>query len=93
MKRQFKSFFTTPFLFLTAALIILELRPAPAGVVADASASAPQTATSAPVISKEVCLNCHRPFDKLATASANYVAPSGEKITPHRFVPHNSKDA
>ena len=40
--------------------------------------------------SKE-CLTCHGPFDKLAEASAKYVAPSGEKGSPHRFVPHDSK--
>ncbi len=37
------------------------------------------------------CLTCHGPFDKLAESSANYVAPSGEKGTPHRYVPHKSK--
>ena len=32
------------------------------------------------------------PFDKLAAATANYVAPSKEKGTPHRYVLHNTKD-
>jgi hypothetical protein len=39
------------------------------------------------------CLTCHGPFEKLAEATAKYVAPSGEKGTPHRYVPHNSKAA
>jgi hypothetical protein len=39
------------------------------------------------------CLTCHGPYDKLAEATANYVAPSGEKGTPHRYVPHTSKSA
>jgi len=43
--------------------------------------------------SKEACLDCHGPFDKLAAATASYVAASGEKITPHRYVPHDSKEA
>jgi predicted CXXCH cytochrome family protein len=37
------------------------------------------------------CLQCHGPFDKLTEASANYIAPSGEKTSPHRYVPHDSK--
>lgn len=92
MKRQFESLFKCRFLFLIAAMIILEVCTEPAGATAAAPAGAPQTAASASAASKEVCLNCHGPFDKLATASADYVASSGEKITPHRFVPHNSKD-
>jgi hypothetical protein len=37
------------------------------------------------------CLTCHGSYDKLAEATAKYVAPSGEKGTPHRYVPHNTK--
>lgn len=40
---------------------------------------------------KAECLNCHGPFDKLTADTGNYIAPSGEKISPHRFVPHDSK--
>jgi hypothetical protein len=40
--------------------------------------------------SKKECLACHGPFDKLIEASSKYVAPSGEKTSPHRFVPHDS---
>jgi len=36
------------------------------------------------------CLSCH-PFDKLIEATGQYVAPSGEKTSPHRYVPHDSK--
>jgi hypothetical protein len=43
-------------------------------------------------VSKDMCLGCHGPFDKLATAAPGYVAPSGEKIRPHYFVPHTSKE-
>jgi len=51
------------------------------------------SAASAPAATptKADCLGCHGPFDKLVEASGNYVAPSGEKISPHRFVPHDSK--
>jgi hypothetical protein len=48
--------------------------------------SAPQAAKDA-----NACLPCHGPFEKLMEASAKYVAPSGEKGSPHRYVPHDSK--
>ena len=37
------------------------------------------------------CLGCHGSFDKIIEASASYVAPSGEKTSPHKYVPHDSK--
>ena len=37
------------------------------------------------------CLDCHGPFDKLIVATTNYVASTGEKTSPHRYVPHDSK--
>jgi len=40
---------------------------------------------------KTDCLGCHGPFDKLVGISDKYVAPSGEKTSPHRYVPHDSK--
>ena len=40
---------------------------------------------------KDKCLDCHGPFDKLIASTTNYVASSGEKTSPHRYVPHNSK--
>ena len=62
------------------------------------SASATNSpATNAPVIGAESgnaekkCIDCHGPFDKLIAASTNYVAPSGEKTSPHRYVPHDSR--
>lgn len=54
-----------------------------------------QTVASGPgqaaTVSKDTCLNCHGPFDKIVEASGNYIAPSGEKTSPHRYVPHDSK--
>jgi predicted CXXCH cytochrome family protein len=38
------------------------------------------------------CLKCHGPFDKLASAPPSFISTSGEKITPHRYVPHDQKD-
>jgi hypothetical protein len=40
---------------------------------------------------EDKCLDCHGPFDKLIEVSAKYVAPSKEKTSPHRYVPHDSK--
>lgn len=38
------------------------------------------------------CLECHGPFEKLSSAPPFFVAPSGEKINPHRYVPHDLKE-
>lgn len=62
-------------------------------IVGMVSSGASQTIGRTMAASKEACLDCHGPFDKLAAATASYMAPSGEKITPHRYVPHNSKEA
>ncbi len=51
------------------------------------------TASTAAGSSKDACLECHGPFDKLVSATANYNAwQGGEKTSPHRYVPHDSKD-
>jgi hypothetical protein len=49
------------------------------------------SSASASVPSKSECLSCHGPFDKLVENTGKYVAPSGEKVSPHRYVPHDSK--
>ncbi len=38
------------------------------------------------------CLACHGPFDKLAAATADYETPSGEKTSPHKYIPHADKN-
>jgi predicted CXXCH cytochrome family protein len=38
------------------------------------------------------CLKCHGPFEKLTSASPKFVTQKGEKINPHRYVPHDLKD-
>jgi hypothetical protein len=40
---------------------------------------------------KETCLACHGPFDKLAASTADYETPSGEKTSPHKYIPHADK--
>lgn len=62
-----------------AAVLALTLAPGVAGSASRSSARAPS------------CLDCHGPFDKLTASTAAWKAPSGEKTSPHRFVPHDSK--
>jgi hypothetical protein len=60
---------------------------------ATAAASEPSaTSTSNAAGSKDVCLECHGSFDELAKSTTNYLAPSGEKGSPHRYIPHGKKD-
>jgi hypothetical protein len=39
-------------------------------------------------IEKSVCLACHGSYDDIAAATADYVTPSGETVTPHQYIPH-----
>jgi len=64
--------------------------PSPAPAPAPPAATA---TTNTAGSSKDACLACHGPFDKLVTASANYVWPNGDKQSPHRYVPHASTNA
>jgi hypothetical protein len=41
---------------------------------------------------KNACLECHGPFDELAKRTSGYQAPSGETVTPHRYVPHREPE-
>lgn len=41
--------------------------------------------------SKPKCLACHGPFDKIIAATADYTATSGEKTSPHKYIPHADK--
>lgn len=66
-----------------------------APMITAAIAASPGTSQPSPPaagVSKELCLDCHVSFDELAQSTAGYVAPSGEKGTPHRYVPHEKKD-
>jgi hypothetical protein len=56
-------------------------------------ASAATPASPATGSSKDVCLACHGSFDKLVSKTANYNGWLGrEKASPHRYVPHKTKD-
>ena len=56
-----------------------------------ASAVAGQASAAVGGRTQKDCLDCHGPFNKLVEVTATYVAPSGEKTSPHRYVPHDSK--
>jgi hypothetical protein len=64
---------------LLFSLVAAAILTAPAGAQVEAS--------------KEACLGCHGPFDKLVGMKPGYRAPSGETINPHRYVPHDAKEA
>jgi hypothetical protein len=51
----------------------------------------PQEAGQETKVEKSVCLACHGTFDEIAAATADYVAPSGETVSPHQYVPHAEK--
>jgi len=79
-----------------ATLLILALATGLAGckgVAEPRSAPSVGLPPSRPVAGRaeHECLGCHGPFDQLIEAAAKYVAPSGEKTSPHRYVPHESK--
>ena len=60
------------------------------------SGPSPATAASTEAgSSKDACLGCHGPFEKLIAATSDYKMQSGDqeiKSNPHRYVPHKSKD-
>jgi hypothetical protein len=71
------------------------LWPSPAAMIEAATAASSEplpTGPSTAGASKDLCLDCHGPFDDLAKSTAGYVAASGEKGTPHRYIPHVKKD-
>ena len=103
MSRPFRLVYTGLFIFTltlslegSASAPTPALWPLPASMIAAATAASPEPSPTSPSTagdSKDLCLDCHGPFDDLARSSAGYVAPSGEKGTPHRYIPHEKKDA
>jgi hypothetical protein len=92
MKRQFQFVCVGVFLFVAIGTVTAGVSAQSTGAATIAPSGAPQTGASTMATSKDRCLNCHGPFDKLAAAAANYMAPNGERVTPHHYVPHDSKD-
>jgi hypothetical protein len=61
--------------------------PAAAAGSSPASLAVPVASESAP------CLVCHGPFDRLIEITKSYMAPSYERTSPHRFIPHDQPAA
>jgi hypothetical protein len=40
---------------------------------------------------KDQCLSCHGPYEKIIKATADFKTPNGETVTPHQYVPHADK--
>jgi len=87
---RFRSLATLSVLALAAGIACKTLTEAAESQPASTAARAKGSATAAKPEGNR-CLRCHGPFDKLVKKPAKYTAPSGEKINPHRYVPHDSK--
>ncbi len=63
------------------------------GTLSLATGAAPQDSAKKEnaKVDKAKCLACHGSFDTLAEKTAQYATPSGEKTTPHRYIPHADK--
>ena len=73
--------------------------PAATAVAGAGATATPSASTTTPpsqpaaAMGKDACLACHGPFDKLSGLAPMYTTDAGEKINPHRYVPHDQKDA
>jgi hypothetical protein len=76
---------------ILACALILSARARPSARQAEFGLHSMVPASLAAKDSKNDCLGCHGPYDKIIEATANYTAPSGEKTSPHKYVPHDSK--
>jgi hypothetical protein len=80
-------------LFLTTIGILSCVWAAGAADRATAPKSRPhlrQALLASRPVAENPCLACHS-YSKIIEATAGFVAPSGEKSTPHKYVPHDSK--
>jgi hypothetical protein len=44
-------------------------------------------------ITKEQCLACHGPFEKVIEKNVKFKFSEEETINPHRYIPHDSEEA
>jgi predicted CXXCH cytochrome family protein len=82
----------TPVHPAVATVQFIRVAGAPAADSTTAPLSKPNASANKPS-GKDVCLECHGPFDKLAASSITFAAENGDKINPHRYVPHNRREA
>lgn len=92
------------FIFVLALMLMsggyaVAASAAPKKPVAAAAAKPAPAATAEPKAagsSKATCLGCHGPYEKIIAKTADYRMRSGDqeiKSNPHRYVPHDSKEA
>jgi len=62
------------------------------GMRAVASSLRSATIAARAEVSPDVCLGCHGPFAKLASAPAEFVTEDGKKINPHVYIPHDKRE-
>jgi hypothetical protein len=76
------------FLFLGALILLSAF-----GAFALASGMAVQNGAGESEIGPvaKTCLACHGSYDDIAKDTADFIAPSGETVTPHQYVPHEEK--
>jgi hypothetical protein len=83
--------------FVRVGVLACFLMPSTEGFASTATprlaCSATVAAVQAAPVPGKACLDCHGPVDKFMAASTRYQVPGGEKINPHRYVPHDSKSA
>jgi len=92
MNRGFWCVLACALLFVASAAMTGKVGPL--SMEAGAATASPKSQQAPPTAApKEACLDCHGPYDKLASDTAGYQAPSGEKLTPHCYVPHTTKEA
>jgi predicted CXXCH cytochrome family protein len=73
---------------LAAGSSLAQTSPSPA-----AKPPAPAPSAAAPAAgSQDVCLACHGPYENLIEKTAKYYMPSGETTSPHKYLPHKSKN-
>jgi predicted CXXCH cytochrome family protein len=78
---------TRPFLILPLVCLFAAAQPV-------SQAADPQTQADAPAPpsgDRDVCLQCHGPFNDLAARPKKFTTESGDQINPHQYVPHNRK--
>jgi hypothetical protein len=76
-------------LLLIMAMVLSFTLPSQA---ASKGKSTPQPAAAQSTSAADNCLKCHGPFEKLISVSPEFVMKSGEKVKPHRYVPHDLKE-
>jgi hypothetical protein len=77
---------STQFWFIVSATVLLLGMLAAAGIALDS----PKKKIIITGVAKK-CLACHS-YDKIRQSTAKYKMPSGERVTPHQYLPHDDME-